>query len=146
MTANFKLGALILGCLAVLLASSGAPASTRIHYSTLYKPATVETIRGEIVSLGKTISGNGKTYCETLTLKTDKGSIWVIMKPETFRPKTNLSLGPRDQVEITGSRVVLPGKAAIIAAEMKKDRDTMVLRDSASGRPAWAVGDDWHTR
>jgi hypothetical protein len=49
-------------------------------------------------------------------------------------------------VEITGSRVVLPGKAAIIAAKVKKGGDTMVLRDSATGRPAWAVGDNWHTR
>ena len=48
-------------------------------------------------------------------------------------------------MEITGSRVALPGKTALIAARVKKGADTMVLRD-LSGRPAWAVGDDWHTR
>ncbi len=144
MTAKFKLGALFWGCLLVLLAGSEAPASTRIHYTTLYKPATVETIRGEIVSLGKTISGNGRTYCETLTLKTDRGIIWVILKPETFKPKTTLTLRPRDQVEITGSRIALPGKTAVLAAKVTKGGDIMVLRDTATGRPAWAVGSDWH--
>ena len=33
-------------------------------------------MKGEVVSLGKTIYGNGRTYCETLTLRTAKGSIW----------------------------------------------------------------------
>jgi len=121
--------------------SSGGP---RIHYSTLYNPATVETLRGEIVSLGKTISGNGKAYCETLTLKTAKGSIWVILKPENYRPKTNLRLQSKDQVEITGSCLALAGKTAIIAARVTKGGDTMVLREP-TGRPVWAIGDDWHT-
>jgi hypothetical protein len=141
---NIKFGGTLLMCLALVAASSWCQAAGRIHYSTLYKPATVETIRGEIVSLGKTISGNGKRYCETLTLKTGKENVWVILKPENFRPPTNLTLQPRDQVEITGSRVALPGKTAIIAAQVKKGSGTMVLRDQ-TGRPAWAVGDDWHT-
>lgn len=141
----------ILGISAMLglLWASGAPAQQggggRIHYSTLYNPATVETVTGEVVSRGKTISGNGRTYCETLTLKTARGSIWVILKPESFRPKRNLILQPRDQVEITGSRLALPGKTALIAARVKKGNDIMVLREP-TGRPAWAVGDDWHTR
>jgi hypothetical protein len=142
---KMKLGGIIVACLCLLAANSWSQASSRIHYSTLYKPATVETTRGEIVSLGKTISGNGKRFCETLTLKTDKGNIWVILKPENFSPKTNLNLQPKDQVEITGSRVALPGKSAIIAAKVKKGDDIMILRDP-TGRPAWAVGDDWHTR
>jgi hypothetical protein len=140
-----KLGLAIMGCLILLAAGSWAQASGRIHYSTLYKSATVETVRGEVVSLGKTISGNGRTYCETLTLMTAKGNIWVILKPENYRPKTNLRLQPKDQLEITGSRVALPDKVAIIAARVKKGDDIMVLRD-LTGRPAWAVGDDWHTR
>lgn len=139
-----KLGLAIMGCLILLVDGSWAQASGRIHYSNLYKSATVETVRGEVVSLGKTISGNGRIYCETLTLRTAGGNIWVILKPENYRPKTNLRLQPKDQLEITGSRVALPDKVAIIAARVKKDDDIMVLRD-LTGRPAWAVGDDWHT-
>lgn len=129
----------------LVIGSTPAQSGTRIHYSKLYNPNTVEMVKGEVVSLKKTISGNGRTYCQTLTLKTEKGRLWVILKPENFTPPTNLSLHPRDQLEITGSRVALPGKTALIAARVKKGSDTMVLRD-LSGRPAWAVGDDWHTR
>lgn len=70
----------------------------RIHYSNLYNPATVETVRGEVASLGKTISGNGRTYCQTLTLKTSRGSLWVILKPEGYRdprPTSAFDLGIR---------------------------------------------------
>lgn len=116
----------------------------RVHYSTLYKPGSVEKIPGEVVSLGKTMSGNGKAFCESLTLKTSKGKIWVILKPESYKPKKNLTIQPSDQVEITGSRIMLPGKSALIAAQVKKDNETMVLRDVQTGRPAWAVGDNWH--
>ena len=142
---KIKLSGIMLGCLCLLATSSWSQASARIHYSTLYKPATVKTTRGEIVSLGKTISGNGKRYCETLTLNTSQGKCWVILKPENFRPKNNLNLQPGDQVEINGSFVALPGKTAIIAATVKKGNEIMVLRDP-TGRPAWAIGDDWHTR
>lgn len=116
----------------------------RVHYSTLYKPGSVEKILGEVVSLGKTMSGNGKAFCENLILKTAKGKIWVILKPESYTPKKNLSIQPSDQVEITGSRIMLPGKSALIAAQVKKGSETLVLRDVQTGRPAWAVGDDWH--
>jgi len=134
----------VFGLLAAGAASAHSRGGQRIHYSTLYNPATVETVRGEIVSLGKTISGNGRAYCETLTLKTSKGNLWVVLKPETYRPKTNLKLQPKDQVEITGSRLTLPGKTALVAATVKKGGDTMILRE-LTGRPAWAAGDDWHT-
>ena len=137
-----KFAGIIVGCLC-LLSVHWSQAGGRIHYSKLYKPATVKTTRGEIVSLGKTISGNGKRYCETLTLKTREGTFWVILKPENFRPKINLQPQPRDQIEVTGSYVALPGKTAIIAATVKKGNDIMVLRDR-TGRPAWAMGDDWH--
>jgi hypothetical protein len=40
-------------------------------------------------------------------------------------------------VEMRGSRVTISGKPAIIAAEVKKGDNTLVLRDSA-GVPAWA--------
>lgn len=141
---------MIIGGLALLLLLGGflaqsSTASRRIHYSTLYNPDTVETVQGEVASLGRTISGNGRDYCETLSLKTAAGTIQVILKPESFRPRTDLRLQPGDQVVITGSRVTLPGEIVLIAATVAKGDNTMVLRD-LDGRPAWAVGDDWHWR
>jgi len=42
-----------------------------------------------------------------------------------------------DKIEVKGSRVTFAGKPAIIAAEVKKGDNTVILRDSA-GIPAWA--------
>ena len=107
----------------------------RIHYSTLYNPATVETFKGEVTSLGKTISGSGRTYCETLTLKTAQGSIWVILKPESYRPKVNLSLQVRDQVE----REARPQHGGVSRAVADHVAQHVVGR--SAGRPA-----DWRER
>jgi hypothetical protein len=47
-------------------------------------------------------------------------------------------------VTVTGSRISIQGKPFILAMEVTGDR-TMKLRE-ASGRPAWAAGEDWHIR
>lgn len=145
-TISLILGTIVvLGLLLAEVILAQGTGGGRIHYSTLYKPATVETVTGELVSLGKTISGNGRDYCQTLTLKTPSGILWVILKPEKYRPETDLTFQVADRLEITGSRVALPGKTALIAARVKKGDATMILRD-LNGRPAWAVGDEWHIR
>lgn len=80
----------------------------RAHYSTLYKPGAVEKIQGEVVSLGKTRSGNGKAWCKYPTLKTSTGNIWVILKSGSYNPKKNLAIQSFNQLEITGARITLP--------------------------------------
>jgi hypothetical protein len=41
-----------------------------------------------------------------------------------------------DTIEVKGSRVTITGKPAIIAAEVKKGDNVLVLRDN-NGIPAW---------
>ena len=53
-----------------------------------------------------------------------------------------LTIAPKDRVTVTGSSISVQGKPFILAMEVTGDR-TMKLR-AADGRPAWAVGDDWH--
>jgi hypothetical protein len=68
----------------------------------------------------------------------------VILKPERYVPKKNITIQSADQLEITGSRIVLSKKPALIAAEVRKGNETMVLRDIQTARPAWATGDNSH--
>ena len=58
--------------------------------------------------------------------------------------KKGLTIAPKDRVTITGSSISVLGKPFILAMEVKGDR-SMKLRE-ANGRPAWAVGEDWHVR
>ncbi len=61
---------------------------------------------------------------------------------QTFQEKfidtyLNITIEPRGKVDIKGSGVILEGKSAIIAAEVKKGNKTLVLRDD-NGVPVWA--------
>jgi hypothetical protein len=55
--------------------------------------------------------------------------------------KQDLTLAPKDQVEITGSQITFQGKPVIIAAQVKKGDQSLKLRDVA-GIPAWAGTDN----
>ena len=44
---------------------------------------------------------------------------------------------PKDKVEVTGSRITLDGKPAIIAAEVKKGEELLKLRNK-KGFPFWS--------
>ena len=70
-------------------------------------------------------------------LKTDKETISVHLGPEWYVERLDTKIEKGDKVDVKGSRVTFAGKPAIIAAEVKKGENTLVLRDSA-GIPAWA--------
>jgi hypothetical protein len=48
-----------------------------------------------------------------------------------------VQIAAKDKIEVKGSRITFDGKPAIIAAEVKKGDDVLVLRD-ASGLPVWS--------
>jgi hypothetical protein len=104
-----------------------------------YNTNTVETIRGEVVSVEKTAPPQGRGMGVHLMLKTDKETIPVHLGPASFVEQQTPRIEAKDSVEVTGSRVTLEGKPAIIAAKVKKGTEVLKLRDEA-GRPAWAGG------
>ena len=139
-----SLGLVAIGLLSLFLVSSSwAQSGPRLHYSNLFDPGTVETVQGEVLALGKTLAGNGRDYCLNLTLNTSRGKVLVILMPEKYAGERGLPLKPKDRLEVTGSRITLPGTPAIIAAEIRYGERILKLRD-ATGRPVWAVGDNWH--
>ena len=103
----------------------------------IYNTNTVETIRGQVVSVEKTTPPEGRGYGIHLMLKTDKETIPVHLGPASYVEKQTPRVEAKDMVEVTGSRVTLEGKPAIIAAQVKKGSEVLKLRD-ATGRPAWA--------
>ena len=114
----------------------------RLHYSTLFNPGTVGTISGEVAWVEQASSGSGQDYCVHAILKTPQGQVTAILAPKGYMAKQGLALAPKDRVTVTGSLISILGKPFLLATEVEGDR-TMSLRDQ-SGRPAWAVGDDWH--
>ena len=126
------------------VSSAWAQSGRRLHYSTLFNPGTVGTVSGEVVRVEQTSAGNGADYCVHALLKTPQGQVTAILGPKGYMAKQGLSIAPKDRVTVTGSLISILGKPFILAMEVTGDR-TMKLRE-ASGRPAWAVGEDWHVR
>lgn len=101
-----------------------------------FDPATIQTVSGTIESVENIPPERGRIGGIHIQLKTDEGIIPVHLGPQWYIEKQNFKLEKGDKVEIKGSRVKLNDKPTIIAAELKKGKDVLILRDSA-GIPQW---------
>lgn len=106
-------------------------------YSRMYDPKTVETIRGEVVSVDVITPVKGMCYGVHLMVKTEKETISVHLGPGWYIENQDTRIEAKDKVEVTGSRVTFESKPAIIAAEVKKGDEVLKLRDE-KGFPFWS--------
>jgi len=107
------------------------------QYNRMYNPATVETVSGTVESVDKVTPMKGMMYGIHLLLKTDKETISIHLGPGWYIERLDTKIEKGDKIEVKGSRITFAGKPAIIAAEVKKGDNVLILRDSA-GIPAWA--------
>jgi len=146
MKARRSIGAVIV--LSLILTSSMAFAGWRgwrgsggwgagSQYNRMYNPATVVTISGTVESVDKITPAKGMYSGIHIVVRTDKESMDVHLGPEWYVERLDTKIEKGDRVEVKGSKITYEGKAAVIAAEVKKGDNTLFLRDS-SGVPAWA--------
>jgi len=107
------------------------------QYNRMYNPATVETLSGAVEAVDKVTPMKGMHSGVHIMLKTDKETISVQLGPEWYVERLDTKIEKGDKIEVKGSRVTFAGAPAIIAAEVKKGDNTLVLRDP-TGIPAWA--------
>lgn len=110
--------------------------STSGQYGRLFDPATVETLNGEVTNVDIFIPQKGMSGGVHLTVKTEKGEIPVHLGPAWYIENQDTKIEPKDMIEIKGSRIMLEEKTVIIAAEIKKGEEILLLRDD-NGVPAW---------
>lgn len=110
---------------------------TQGAYQRLYNPATVETVSGEVAAVERVTPLKGMGAGIHLQLKTDKETVSVHLGPAWYIERLDARIEKGDTIEVTGSRVTVDGKSAIIAAEVKKGDALLTLRD-ARGIPAWS--------
>ncbi len=106
-------------------------------YQRMYNPATVETVKGEVAAVEKVTPMKGMQYGIHLMVKTDKETVPVHLGPAWFIERQDIRIEKGDRIEVKGSRVTIGGKPAIIAAEVKKGENVLILRDSG-GVPVWS--------
>lgn len=110
---------------------------TGTAYGRMYDAKTVETIRGQVVSVERFTPMPGMYAGVHLMVKTEKETMSVHLGPEWYIERQDIKIEAKDSVEVKGSRVTFAGKPALIAAEVKKGDEVLVLRDQA-GIPAWS--------
>lgn len=111
-------------------------------YGKLYNPQTIETVAGEVVSVGLVTPLKGMSQGVVIMFKTAKETLSVHLGPSWFIEKQDFKIEPKDKLEINGSRIEIGGKPVLIAAEVKKGDQYLKLRDE-SGFPIWAA---WRKR
>jgi hypothetical protein len=101
-----------------------------------FNPKTVETVPGIVVEAPEVKQG-GIPEMEHLTLKTKQEKLTVVLGPNWYLARQDWKINILDRLEVTGSRLDLDGKPALIVQEVKKGEQVMKFRDQ-SGRPLWA--------
>ncbi|MBI4698137.1 MAG: DNA-binding protein [Nitrospirae bacterium] len=110
---------------------------TDTQYGRMYNLKTLETISGEIVSVEKMAPIKGMYYGIHIIVKTDKETIPVHLGPGWYIENQDIKIEPKDKIQVRGSKIIFEGKPAIIAAEVKKGDETLMLRDE-NGFPVWS--------
>ncbi len=126
------------------LGRGGHGGDSGAHGRQDYNLQTVTTVKGQIESLGsygmagwQSMSG---MQVHGLLLKTDKGNITVHLGPPAYVRKQGFDLKPGDSLEVTGSQVTRDGQPQLLAAQVKKDGQTLKVRDQ-QGVPLWQEED-----
>jgi len=113
-----------------------------LPYSRVYEPMSVRTLKGEVVWVKKLVPADGMADGLHLLLKTREMSLPVHLGPLWYLERQDFTLGAGDAIEVTGSQVIFEGMPALIAAEVKKTDNVLLLRET-SGFPLWSA---WRRR
>jgi hypothetical protein len=101
-----------------------------------YDVKTVETIGGKVLSIEKTTPAKKRGDWIDLMLQTAKETIAVQLGPAWYIDKQMPRIEANDTITVTGSRLTVDGRAAIVAADVTKGNELLKLRDG-NGSPVW---------
>ena len=104
----------------------------------MYNPATETTVKGTIEQV-KTVTGRHGWNGTHLNMKTENKTFDVQLGPSSFLKEKGFKVAKGDQVEVAGATAEFGGSEALIAREVRKGGETLVLRD-AQGIPKWSRG------
>ena len=124
--------------LAVTLGGFYVPRAVSQSNLPKYDLTTEAKMKGTVQELKLPEKGSEKDGAR-LTLKTSDATINVYLCPKSFLDDMGSTLAKGDEVNLTGSKVKQDGADLILAREVVKGTDTLVLRDD-KGKPVW----NWH--
>lgn len=108
------------------------------QWARMYNPANETTVKGTVEEV-KNVAGRRGWNGTHLTLKTGDKAVDVHLGPSAYLKEKGFNLAKGDQIEVIGAKTDFQGSEAIIAREVKKGTETLVLRDTR-GIPKWSRG------
>ena len=128
-----KLNKLLFAGWLVLLSTSFATAQ-----APKYDVATEAKFKGTIDDLKLPPKGSEKEIAHLL-IKMGSDTLDIYLCPKSFMDDMGVSFAKGDEIAFTGSKVKQGDTEMILAREVMKGSDTLILRD-AKGNPVW----NWH--
>jgi hypothetical protein len=124
-----RLCCLVLASILISTAFASGQASPK------YDVATEAKLKGTIAELKLPEKANNREVAH-LTIKSGTDTFDLYLCPKSFMDDMGVSFAKGDEVAFTGSKVKLGEAEMILAREVVKGTDTLVLRD-AKGVPVW---------
>ena len=98
---------------------------------------------GTEVSISGTVVEEREFFCPIsdeqgthLVLRTNQGTLLVHVGPSRFLRAQQFVIKPNDEVGVIGTRVNYQGEDAMLAREVTRGNEFLILRDQ-QGRPLW---------
>jgi hypothetical protein len=100
-----------------------------------YDPAKEVKLKGSVEEVKEIPGPKGEVGIE-LVLKTGSELVEVRLCPNSFLKEFEVTFAKGDQLEITGAKIKLDEKDVVLAREIVRGPETIVLRDK-QGAPVW---------
>ena len=107
------------------------------NFGRMFDPTAMETITGEVTSIQELSPVDGMGRGIHLQVKTDTETVPVHLGPSWYLSNQDVQIRQGDKIKVTGSRVKIQEKPAIIASSVTKGTEVLTLRDD-KGMPVWA--------
>lgn len=107
------------------------------NYNRLYDTKTIETIKGQVISIDQISPDKNMSAGIHLLLNTENGNISVHLGPAWYIDNQDIQISKDDNISVTGSRVTYNDSPIIIAKEVVKGDQVLKLRDD-NGYPLWS--------
>ena len=111
---------------ALLFAQNGAPK---------YDASTETKMKGTVEDLKIPEKGHEKEIVH-LVMKNGDQTLDIYLCPKSFIDEMGITFSKGDEISFTGSKITLGGSEMMLAREVVKGQDTLVLRDD-KGKPVW---------
>ena len=116
------------------------PAWAANYYQWNWNPATVETLKGEVMTKDTITPSKGRSGMPAVGMtlkKEDDYAAYVHLGPQWYFDKQDLGINVGDKIEVTGSKITVEGNNVILVSSINKGDRTWQFRDQ-QGLPFWS--------